>query len=36
MFLDEDQIQVLPEWEEQLKQLDVIKADQQSPGAGGQ
>jgi general secretion pathway protein D len=36
MFLDEDQIQVLPEWEEQLKQLDVIKADQQSSGAGGQ
>ncbi len=36
MFLDEDQIQVLPEWEEQLKQLDVIKADQQSSGAGSQ
>jgi general secretion pathway protein D len=30
MFLGEEALQVLPEWEDQLKQLDVIKAESQA------
>lgn len=35
IFLDDEEIQVLPEWEEQLRKLDQIKSDSQ-PAAGGQ
>lgn len=34
IFLDDEEIQVLPEWEEQLRKLDQIKSDSQ-PAAGG-
>jgi general secretion pathway protein D len=36
IFLDDDQIPVLPEWEEQLRQLDEIRADSQGTQGAAQ